>query len=86
MKLTYTSLLAIQRDLYRIPRGMERFGHYLRVMINPAGDDVRFPPLVLLNPMAKDHLATIIDQLLDIDADAIVAAALHEARAQAQGR
>ena len=34
--LEYVPLLQIQRDLYRIERGPERFGAYLRTMIDPA--------------------------------------------------
>jgi len=34
MKLTFTPLLQRQRELYRIPRGSERFQAYLRQLID----------------------------------------------------
>ena len=34
MKLEYVPLLEVQRELYRMPRGFERFREYLRTMID----------------------------------------------------
>ena len=44
MQLDYVPLLQIQRDLYGIPRGMERFRTYLRTMINDDGTDLELRP------------------------------------------
>ncbi len=41
MDLTYVPLLHVQRDLYRLPRGMERFRQYLRTMLNGAAYDMQ---------------------------------------------
>jgi len=75
MYCEYVPLLQMQRDLYRIPLGQPRFDAYLRMMIEPSRQDLRYP-FHLLNPMAKDHIATCYDTLLSFDADEIAAVAL----------
>jgi hypothetical protein len=77
MQLDYLPLLAIQRDLYRMPRGMERFHAYLRTMVDPETGDLALP-LVAMNPMGKDHLPLCLDRLLAIDADGVAARATAE--------
>lgn len=79
MKLDYVPLLPIQRELHGMERGRERFHQYLRAMLNPQGDDVQLPPLVLMNPMGKDHVTAMLDALLALDADGIAAQAVAEA-------
>jgi hypothetical protein len=81
MDLEFVPLLQLQRDLYRLPRGMERFRHYLRVMVNDTGDDLRLPPLVIMNPMGKDHVPALLDALLALDAEGVAARAVTEAAA-----
>jgi hypothetical protein len=81
MDLEFVPLLQLQRDLYRMPRGMDRFRHYLRVMVNDAGDDLRLPPLVIMNPMGKDHVPALLDALLALDAEGVAARAVAEAAA-----
>lgn len=71
MMLEYVPLLAIQRELHRIPRGPARFREYLRAMLDEGGDDVALAPLVVMNPMGKDHVAARLDALLALDADGI---------------
>lgn len=80
MQLEYVSLLAVQRDLYRLPRGFERFREYLKTMTDPVTGDLALP-LMAMNPMGKDHLPPFLDQLLAIDADAEGARALADAAA-----
>jgi hypothetical protein len=75
MKLDFVSLLQLQRDIYRIPRGMQRFHAYLRAMIDWQVEEMRLP-LGVINPMAKDHVPAYLDQLLALDADAAVARAV----------
>ena len=82
MKLDYVPLLRIQRELHDIPRGMGRFRAYLRTIFNDNGTDVALPPLVLINPMGKDHVAALLDALLAMDADEIAARAVAEASAR----
>jgi hypothetical protein len=75
MKLRYEPLLPVQRDLYRLPRGVDRFREYLRLMVAPDGDDL---PLPLVD---HDHLAGALDALLAWDADSVAAVATAEAQA-----
>jgi hypothetical protein len=77
MILDYEPLLQTQRDLYRIPRGFERFRAYLRVMIEPSGNDIALP-LVAMNPMGKEHVAEYLDRLIELDADSVAAEAVAE--------
>ena len=79
MNLEFVPLLRLQREIYEIPRGRERFLEYLRVMRNDRRDDIRLPPLVAMNPMAKDHAKTLLDTFLALDADGIAARAVEEA-------
>lgn len=73
MRIDYVPLLPKIRELYGLPRSMERFREYLRTMVNERGDDVDFPPLVAVNPMAKEHAATLLDEFLALGADSIAA-------------
>jgi hypothetical protein len=68
MDLEFVPLLQVQRDLYRVPRGRERFGAYLRSMLTPDGKDLRLP-LVAMNPMARDHVPALLDDFLALAAD-----------------
>ena len=52
MRLEYVPLLKVQRDLYELPRGMERFREYIRTMSDAATGDLKFP-LVAMNPMGR---------------------------------
>jgi hypothetical protein len=83
MHLEFVRLLQVQRDLYRMPRGMDRFRAYLRTMTGPSGKDLELP-LVAMNPMGKDHVPALLDRLLELDADEAGEAATSEARADLQ--
>jgi hypothetical protein len=78
MKLEYIPLLKVQRDLYDLPRGIERFKEYIRTMTEPGSGELKVP-LVAMNPMGKDHLPPFLDHLLAIDADGVGARALADA-------
>jgi len=84
MELEFVPLLRIQRDLYRMPRGMERFRAYLKTMVDADTGDLALP-LVAMNPMGKDHVPALIDRLLELQADDIGAAAVAVAREQLTG-
>jgi hypothetical protein len=81
MELDYVPLLQIQRDLHGIPRGMGRFRHYLRT-ISPDGRNLELPSLIAMNPMGKEHVTTLLDALLALDADGIAARTVAQARVQ----
>ena len=79
MNIEFVPLLQIQRDLYTLPKGPERFRAYLKTMVNSDGTDVRLPPLVAMNPMGKDHLPALLDALLTMEAEAAAVQASVEA-------
>jgi hypothetical protein len=82
MRLTFVPLLQVQRDLYALPRGMERFREYIRTMTDAATGDLALP-LVAMNPMGKDHVPALIDEYLALGAEEIAAASTASAAAKA---
>jgi hypothetical protein len=68
MKLEFVRLLQVQRDLYALPRGMERFHAYIQTMTDAESGDLVLP-LVAMNPMGKDHVPALLTQYLEVDAD-----------------
>lgn len=78
MKLEFVPLLQLQRDLYRVPQGQERFRAYLETMLNTDASDIELPPLAIMNPMGKDHIPALLDTLLALNADAVAAQTLAE--------
>jgi hypothetical protein len=62
-----------------MPFGMERFREYLRKIWNCYETDFELIPLLVANPMAKDHVTELIDALLELGAEREGAAALLEA-------
>src|SRR5215510_12734517 len=78
MNLEFVPLLQVQRDLYRMPRGMERFRAYLQTMVDPETKDLQLP-LGAMNPMGKDHVPALLDEYLAFDADGLAAGAVAEA-------
>ena len=70
MKLTFVPLLRVQRELYAMPRGMERFREYIKTMTDAETGDLALP-LVAMNPMGKDHVPALIDEYLALGAEEI---------------
>lgn len=83
MKLEYLPLLQLQYDLYQLPRGFERFQEYLGAMIDANTDDIKLP-LMVMNPMGKEHLSPFLEKLLAMKADAVAAEATREAQVKLQ--
>lgn len=77
MKPVYLPLLQLQRDLYAMPRGMERFREYIKTMTDAETGDLALP-LVAMNPMGKDHIPAMIDAYIALSADQIAADAVAE--------
>ena len=77
MKLELVETLRMQRALYDIPRGMERFHKYVELMTGGT-NDIAFP-LPTMNPMGKEHVAAAYDAVIALDAEAVAAEALLEA-------
>jgi hypothetical protein len=89
MNLDYVPLLHVMRKLHGIPRGlppdfngMSRFKQYLRTIFPDDEAEDQLLPLLLMNPMGKDHVTTLLDTLLAMDADGIAARAAAEASAR----
>ena len=78
MKCAFVPLLRRQRELYRLPRGGERFDAYLR-LLNPDRPADLVAPLLIINPMAREPVAAVLDALLALDAEQAAARAVAEA-------
>jgi hypothetical protein len=78
MPIEHVPLLQIARDLHDIPRGVDRFEAYLDAMLNDDRDDVRYAPLMSMNPMGREHINARLDKLLALDADGVAARAVAE--------
>jgi len=83
MTLTFVPLLQIQRDLYALPRNMERFSAYIETMTDASTNDLKLP-LVAMNPMGKEHVATLLDEWMALGADDIGARAVADAEIRLQ--
>lgn len=57
------------------------FQQYLRTVMNPEGTGPELVPLLLANPMARDHVTALLDELLALDADGVAARSASEALA-----
>jgi hypothetical protein len=82
MELDYVPLLRIQRELHGLPRNLQRFLQYLRTMENRYGIDGMRVPLLIMNPMGREHVTALLDQLLALDGDGVAARALAEVSPQ----
>ena len=71
-------LLAEQRGLHDLAPGPARFEHYLARILTLDRNELRVVPLAHINPMAKDHVRILLDDLLAFDAEAIARDALAE--------
>jgi hypothetical protein len=78
MKLTFVPLLRVQRELYALPRGMERFREYIKTMTDAETGDLALP-LVAMNPMGKDHVPALIDDYLALGAEEVAEEAVRSA-------
>ena len=79
MNVDLEPLLELARELYGMPHGRKRFEQYLRTMLNERRDELRLAPLVIMNPMAREHVTALIDNLLAIDAEGVAAEAVRQA-------
>jgi hypothetical protein len=75
MEFDFVPLLQVLRDLYAMPRGMERFQAYIHTMTDADTGDLKLP-LVAMNPMGRDHVPALLDELLALQADEVGAAAV----------
>jgi hypothetical protein len=80
MQLENLPLLGLQRELYSMPRGMERFRRYLAAMTG-GGEDLLLP-LTAVNPMGKEHMLPAVDSWIAAGAEEAAAGAVREAAAR----
>ncbi len=79
MHLELLPLLHKQRELYAMPRSMARFHTYLKEMKGDSTDDIEFAPLVMMNPMGKEHCLAAVERLIELNAEDAGAQAIAEA-------
>ena len=52
---------------------MERFRHYLRTIWNCYETEFELLPLITANPMGKEHVTVLLDELLALGAEQVAA-------------
>lgn len=65
-------ILGVMIELYQQPLGLERFQAYLNLMLNKDRTDVDLP-IVIYNPMGKEHVLRKLEALQTLDAEALIA-------------
>ncbi len=79
--IQHVPLLATIRPLYDLPHEASlRFPRYLALLGSTATTVI--PPLNVMNPMAKPHVATYLDQLISADIDTLASTWIAEVEAQ----
>ena len=68
MNITVVPALGKQRELVGMPRNMERFQAYVDSMVR---DEQIELPLFTFNPMSREHVGDVLDQLLAFDAESV---------------
>ncbi|MEO1590409.1 MAG: hypothetical protein AAFU71_03840 [Cyanobacteria bacterium J06632_22] len=76
MTIQLIPLLTAQQKLYRHPLGLERFREYLQTLLKADKSDVDLLPMMMMNPMGKQHVADYVDALIAMDAEAIAEEAI----------
>jgi hypothetical protein len=71
MKFELVPILEKLRDLYLIPRGPDRFGAYIDLATGgaTASKDIPYPPLITVNPMAKEHALEFVESWISLGAE-----------------
>jgi len=84
VRISYLPVLATLRELYSQPRNMQRFRSYLAALTG--GTDDVILPIVVANPMAKEHAIGKLDELFALGAEDIGANATAEAAERLVGQ
>lgn len=82
MNVDYVPLLQSQRKIQEAPRGMARFWKYIHTITGDNPNSLELPPLGIANPMAKEHVTALLDELLALNADRIAGECVAEASAR----
>lgn len=72
MPFSVLPVIDVMLDLYSKPRGYERFREYLQLLQGDTRGDMVLP-IGSYNPMAKEHVAERLQELKQLDAEAIMA-------------
>jgi hypothetical protein len=81
MKFELVPILEKLRDLYLIPRGPDRFQAYIDLATAgaTATKDIPYPPLITVNPMAKEHALEFVESWIALGAEDVARTVLEEA-------
>jgi hypothetical protein len=81
MKFELVPILEKLRDLYLVPRGPDRFNAYIDLATAgaTASKDIPYPPLITVNPMAKEHALEFVESWIALGAEAAARTVLEEA-------
>jgi hypothetical protein len=84
MKFELVPILEKLRDLYLIPRGPTRFQAYINLATGGATStkDIPYPPLISVNPMAKEHALEFVESWISLDAEEVARMVLEESNAR----
>ena len=80
MRFAYVPFLRELRELLQLPRGPARFAAYTARLQRDLPDVPL--PLTIFNPMARDHVAAQLDELLGLDADTLADEVLRAAASE----
>jgi hypothetical protein len=81
MKFELVPILEKLRNLYLIPRGPDRFQAYIDLATGGATATkyIPYPPLITVNPMAKEHALEFVESWLALGAEDTARTVLEEA-------
>ena len=77
MLLEFLPTLEVHRELYSMPRGMERFRAYLARMTSGSSDLAL--PIAAMNPMGKEHMISAVEAWIACGAEEAAVEAVREA-------
>jgi len=77
MLLEFLPTLEVHRELYSMPRGMERFRAYIARMTGGSGDLAL--PIAAMNPMGKEHMISAVEAWIACGAEEAAVEAVREA-------
>ena len=80
MQLELLPTLEVHRELYAMPRGMERFRAYIAKMTGGTGEIAL--PISAMNPMGKDHTIAAVEAWIACGAEKAAAEAMQSAQAR----
>ena len=76
MLLEFLPTLEVHRELYSMPRGMERFRAYIARMTGGSGDLAL--PIAAMNPMGKEHMISAVEAWIACGAEEAAVEAVRE--------